>query len=313
MWDGEVDRVEQEVLQAGLELTKAPLPHSKEKKKKRKSRGKRVADQIRKFKDSNDPAERQKLEFLRWERSTKGGKAERKRPLWDSTRQLAEPKTEPKNESTTKNKTEPKTESTESNESTTTNKTEPKTESTEPKNEHEFTETKNESTEDRVQDPQAERDAKSEPAHSESLPGSPVAEVASGSARLSAPWAPWPECLHTKDEDTSSDDSFTKHCTALLAKARPKEAPKRNKPTPAKAMPKKKQQMNQPMPANASASSDSHAAEPTHVCPFSTDAGHRCVFQCRNWSTSPTTGMPIQINYVARVLASDTSSGEDMD
>ena len=105
----------------------------------------------------------------------------------------------------------------------------------------------------------------------------------------------------------------TKNCTALLAKAMPKEAPKRNEPTPAKAMPKKKQKMNQPMPVNASASSDPHAAEPTHVCPFSTDAGHRCTFQCRNWSTSPTTGMPIQINYVTRVLASDTSSGEDMD
>ena len=184
MWDGEVDRVEQEVLQAGLELNKAPLPHAKEKKKKRKSRGKRVAQQIRNFKDSNDPEERDKLALLRWDRSTKGGKAEKKRKK-NRTQQLAEPKTEP---------TESKTKS------TTEVKMEPKTEPTE---------TKNESTEDRAQDPQAEQDAKSESSHSTMFPGSPVSEVASGSAALPGPsalpvsWAPG------IDTDTSSDEGLT--------------------------------------------------------------------------------------------------------
>jgi len=74
----EVDRRDQDVLQAGLELDKAPMPHPKE-KKKRKSRGKRVAQQIRNFKDSKDPGERDKSAMLRWERSATGKKTEKER------------------------------------------------------------------------------------------------------------------------------------------------------------------------------------------------------------------------------------------
>jgi hypothetical protein len=182
----EVDRLDQDVLQAGLELDKAPMPHPKEKKKKkRKSRGKRVAQQIRNFKDSKDPEESDKLALLRWERSATGKKAEKKRKQ-NRTQQLVEPKTEPtesKTESTTESKTEPKTEPTEL--------VEPKTEPTESTTESK-TETK------------AEQDATSESSDSPMFPGSPVSEVASGSASLPAPsalpvaWAP------DSDTDTSS-------------------------------------------------------------------------------------------------------------
>jgi hypothetical protein len=199
----EVERRDQDALQAGFELNKAPMPHPKEKKKKkRKSRGKRVAQQIRNFKDSKDPEERDKLALLRWERSATGRKAEKERKQ-NRTQQLVEPKTEPtesKTESTTESKTEPKTEptelvepKTEPTESTTESKTEPKTEPTElvePKTEP------TESTTESKTETKAEQDATSESSDSPMFPGSPVSEVASGSAP--GAWAP------DSDTDTSS-------------------------------------------------------------------------------------------------------------
>ena len=210
MWDGEVDRVEQEVLQAGLELDKAPLPHSKEKKKKCKSRGKRVAQQIRNFKESNDPKERDKLALLRWDRNPEGGKAEKKRKK-NRTQQLAETELLQQAQEKRSEPTEAKPELLQQylrfyklkTESNTEVETEPKTEPTE---------TKNESTEDAKSEPsdsQAEQDAKSESADSTTFPGSPVSEVASGSAALPGPsalpvsWAPG------IDTDTSSDEGLT--------------------------------------------------------------------------------------------------------
>jgi len=149
-----------------------------------------VAQQIRNFKDSKDPGERDKLALLRWERSATGKKTEKERKQ-NRTQQLVEPKTEPtesKTESTTESKTEPKTEPTEL--------VEPKTEPTESTTESK-TETK------------AEQDATSESSDSPMFPGSPVSEVASGSAALPGPsalpvsWAPG------IDTDTSSDEGLT--------------------------------------------------------------------------------------------------------
>ena len=53
-----------------------------------------MAQQIRNFKDSKDPGERDKLALLRWERSATGRKAEKERKQ-KRTQQLVEPKTEP--------------------------------------------------------------------------------------------------------------------------------------------------------------------------------------------------------------------------
>ena len=145
-----------------------------------------MAEQIRKFKDSNDPEERAKMALLQWERSIKGRQAEKARKQ-NRTQQLVEPRT--KNEST--EPTEP---------------TETKNESTETKNakQTEPTETKKESTEDRAQDSSAEEEFEAWQEASDSLPGSPVTptDVASRAARcaLPVPWAP------VTPSDTSSSE-----------------------------------------------------------------------------------------------------------
>jgi hypothetical protein len=202
-----VDRVDQEVLEAGIELDKAPLPEPTEKKaRKRKSRGKRVAEQIRKFKDSNDPEERAKMALLQWERSIKGRQAEKARKQ-NRPQQLVEPRT--KNEST-----EP-TEATETKDESTETKIEPteiKNEPTDIKNAP--TEIKNESTEVRAQDFPTEEEFEAWQEASDSLPGSPVTptdlDVASRASRCASP-VPWAQATPSdiaSDTTSSSEEGL---------------------------------------------------------------------------------------------------------